>query len=104
MADDFSKVIEPQKSQKWDKKWHLVAFDVREKYRDGRDILRSTLKRLGFTKLQKSLFVSPFDRRSEIEVVKELYHIQSYVISILADDFDGAVSFVRYFSEGGHPS
>lgn len=99
VADEFSKFMPLKKGQSWDKKWYMVAFDIPEKYRDGRDILRSTLKRLGFAALQKSLFVSPFDHRAEIEVVKDIYHIKPYVISIMADDIEGAAHLIHHFTK-----
>jgi len=43
----------------WDRRWRLVAFDIREKNRHFRDKLRGKLKELGFQKLQRSAWISP---------------------------------------------
>jgi phenylacetic acid degradation operon negative regulatory protein len=48
-------------SEKWDGFWRVVVFDVPEKKRRARDVLRSELKRLGFGKLQDSTYISPYD-------------------------------------------
>lgn len=45
-------------SEKWDGKWRLVIWDIPEKRRNARDLLRYQLKQLGFTKWQKSVWVS----------------------------------------------
>ena len=45
----------------WDGKWRIVIFDVSERRRTGRDLLRRQLKLLGFIQLQSSVWVSPFD-------------------------------------------
>lgn len=48
-------------NQKWDKKWRIVIFDIEEKQRRQRDILRGKLKELGFGMIQKSVWISPYD-------------------------------------------
>lgn len=69
---------------KWDKKWRLVIFDIPEKYRKGRDALRSELKKLGMEELQKSVFVHPYECEDEINFVVEVFNIRSYVRYITA--------------------
>ena len=46
-----------EKPARWDKKWRLVAFDISEERKKGREALRGVLYRLGFYKLQKSIFI-----------------------------------------------
>lgn len=41
---------------KWDGKWRLVIFDVPEKRRRARDLLRSKLKQWGFVYFQQSVW------------------------------------------------
>lgn len=48
-------------SKKWDKKWRILVFDIPEEKRKFRENLRRTLKELGFYKLQKSVWVCPYD-------------------------------------------
>ncbi len=52
--------IKLKKPKRWDGKWRLVLFDIPEKDRLFRDILREHLKALKFYKLQHSVFVSPY--------------------------------------------
>lgn len=44
--------------EKWDGKWRLVIWDIPEKRRNARDLLRHQLKQLGFQQLQKSVWAS----------------------------------------------
>lgn len=44
--------------EKWDGKWRLVVFDIPEKRRAARDLLRIRLKDWGFRQLQKSIWIS----------------------------------------------
>lgn len=43
---------------KWDGKWRIVIWDIPEKRRLARDLLRFKLKQLGFKQWQKSVWVS----------------------------------------------
>lgn len=43
---------------KWDGKWRVVIFDVPEKRRSARDLLRHNLKNWGFTPWQQSVWVT----------------------------------------------
>jgi len=45
----------------WDGLWRMVAYDIEEKRRDTRDLLRWKLEELGFGMLQRSLWVTPHD-------------------------------------------
>lgn len=44
--------------EKWDGKWRLVIWDIPEKRRKARDLLRHQLKQLGFEKIQNSVWAS----------------------------------------------
>lgn len=48
-------------SQPWDGFWRVVVFDIPEKKRVSRDLLRRQLVKLGFGKLQASTYISPYD-------------------------------------------
>lgn len=44
--------------EKWDGKWRLVIWDIPEKRRQAKDLLRHQLKQLGFIKYQQSVWAS----------------------------------------------
>ena len=44
--------------EKWDGKWRLVIWDIPEKRRKARDLLRAKLKELGFKKWQQSVWAT----------------------------------------------
>ena len=81
----------------WDKKWRIVIFDVPEKFRKVREALRHHLKRLGFIKLQHSVFVLPFKCRNEIEYVVEFYNIRRFVRFIEAVSIDNELDLKHKF-------
>jgi len=69
---------------RWDKKWRIVIFDIPEKKRYQREIFRDKLKKLGFLKLQKSVFIFPYPCEDEINFLVEVLKIRRYVRVILA--------------------
>ena len=44
--------------EEWDGKWRMVVWDIPEKRRKARDLLRHQLKQLGFKRFQNSIWVS----------------------------------------------
>lgn len=46
-------------SRKWNKKWVILTFDIEEKSRKSRNILRNKLKNIGFGMLQQSVWITP---------------------------------------------
>ena len=64
---------------KWDKKWRVVFFDIPEKRRSERNILRDKLKELGFCEIQKSVFVHPFPCFDEINFITEYFQLRNFV-------------------------
>ncbi len=65
-----AKINTPRKV--WDRHWRLVVFDIPEAYRNKRNELRYYLKKLGFAKLQASVFISPWPvGRPAIEFLKQ---------------------------------
>ena len=67
------------KKEKWDGKWRMVAFDIPEKHKGGRDALRRKLKKVGFCELQKSVLITPFDCRGEIGLLVRFFNLEKYV-------------------------
>ena len=61
------------RAAQWDGKWRLVIFDVPEKHKKAREALRRKLKDLNFSRLQDSVWVTPFPCEDEIRFVRELF-------------------------------
>ena len=89
--------IKFKKPKKWDKKWRLVMFDVPEKDRLFRDILRKHLKELQFKKLQHSVFVSPYPFEKPILELVDLYSASKYVRVVTATKLDNEKQLKQAF-------
>lgn len=90
--------IEIARPRKWDWNWRIVIFDIPEKRKGGREALRSKLKQLGFHQLQKSCFIHPFDCKSEIDFISEIYEVSPYVNFIVAREVEGAKQLQKLFN------
>lgn len=61
---------------RWDKTWMFVVFDIPEKQRAKRNVLRAYLRRWKFGKLQNSVWVSVHDTTKELLELCVLYTIE----------------------------
>ncbi len=82
----------------WDGKWRMVAFDVPEKFRGGRDALREKIKKLGFYELQKSVFVFPYNCKDEIDFIIEFFNIRKYTRFALLETIDNERHLKKIFN------
>jgi CRISPR-associated endonuclease Cas2 len=86
------------KPRRWDGRWRIVIFDIPEKKKLAREVLREKLKQLGFYKLQKSVFIHPFECQREIELIARVYEVEPYVYFIRADYIDNQEKIKEKFS------
>lgn len=77
-----------KKPERWDGKWRIVLFDIPERNRVFRDILRQHLKELDFYKLQHSVFISPYPYEKPILDLIRVYSAESFVRVITASKVD----------------
>ncbi len=64
-----------KKPKKWDKKWRMIIFDIKEKRRLIRDELRNELVNLGFLRLQDSVWVYPYECEEIIIMLKSYFSL-----------------------------
>lgn len=77
-----------EKPKKWDKKWRLIIFDIKEKRRNIRNGLREELVNLGFSRLQDSVWVYPYDCEEITIMLKSYFHLGKDVLYITADKIE----------------
>lgn len=93
--------IQVEIPKKWDHKWRLVIFDIPKAKNLERDILRDKLERIGFAKLQKSVYVFPFDCQKIINLLKGMYFLGPYVQYIIADRIETEIDIISKFIDRG---
>ncbi len=85
------------KKEKWDGKWRMVAFDVPDELKKGREALYYRMRIGGFYKLQESLFLYPHDCRKEIEDFTGLFKLKKCVRFALLDFIDNQDHLKSFF-------
>lgn len=63
----------------WDGFWHIVIFDIPEKYKAARFSLRDKLLALGFFQCQKSVYIHPFPCEDEVDFISQFFDVGRFV-------------------------
>jgi DNA-binding transcriptional regulator PaaX len=90
--------MEIPKPEKWDEKWRMVIFDIPEKKKLARNVLRDKLKQLGFYRLQKSVFIYPYECQEIISFFREIYEVRSYVHYLVIESVENEENLKEYFN------
>ncbi len=62
--------IQIKKQKKWDGKWRVIMFDIKETRRKTRDHFRIQLQNLNFKQIQRSVWVHPYPCDSVVKMLK----------------------------------
>lgn len=85
------------KPDKWDARWRIVAYDVPQEKKAAREALRTTLKRLNFLELQKSVYLYPYPCSDAIEFLREIYGIGENVTLLTVGYLENEEVYKEYF-------
>ena len=83
--------------KKWDKKWRILIFDVKEERKNLRDKIRRTLTSIGFTRLQDSVWVFPYDCEDLITLLKADFKVGKDLLYIIADEIENDLHLRKTF-------
>lgn len=87
-----------RKPKRWDGKWRIVMFDIAHIHRIKREALRGFLKRLEFRQLQKSVWVSPYNCRDEINLLRSFFGFTHDEFRlIVAEDISESIHLRKIF-------
>jgi DNA-binding transcriptional regulator PaaX len=90
-----------RKIGKWDKKWRIVIFDIPEIFKAKRNLLREFLGRLSFIKIQKSVWLSPYDLLGEVEELAREENLLNFILLIETKKISKYQQFEKeFFKEG----
>ncbi len=73
--------------REWDRKWRVLLYDIPATHRDksARYYLVEQLHRLGFSMVQKSMWVYPYECSQEIREIADRLGLQRYMTLIVGD-------------------
>ena len=84
--------------KKWDRRWRIVIFDIKEYKRGTRAKIRAELKNFGFVLLQQSVWVYPYECEEIIRLLKADYHIGKEILYIIAEKIENDIWLRKRFN------
>ncbi len=85
--------------RRWDHIWRIVFYDIPEDRKAGRDALTRKLQSLGFSQLQRSVFIHPFPCREVIETITTTFAIHEFVSYIETPYIDNQKLLIGRFKK-----
>jgi CRISPR-associated endonuclease Cas2 len=83
--------------RRWNRKWHVLIFDISEKRRLTRDAIRKTLLQFGFYRLQDSVWVFPYDCERILELLRTKYRVRHDALYMRVDKIANDQELRRHF-------
>ncbi|OGI65620.1 CRISPR-associated endonuclease Cas2 [Candidatus Nomurabacteria bacterium RIFCSPLOWO2_02_FULL_40_10] len=74
--------------KKWDGRWRIVTFDIRESQKKTRALLRMTLFQIGFIRLQNSVWIYPYDCEDLISLLKADFKIGKDILYMIVEKLE----------------
>ena len=81
----------------WDGKWRIITYDIASVKRWQRELFRKMLKRMNFYQLQKSVYLTPFKCRDEIEYLRQVCEVGNEVVILTVSGFENEQVYKEYF-------
>lgn len=82
----------------WDGRWRIVIFDIWERRRDARNRLRAMLIKVGFKKVQNSVWAYPYDCEELIAFLRTELRLGRGVLYLIAEGVEGDKSLRKSFN------
>ena len=89
------------KKRKWDGKWRVLIFDIPEKRRFVRDMMRRALSTIGFMRLQDSVWIYPYNCEDFITLLKADFKIGKDVLYMIVEELEYDKPVRSYFGLNG---
>jgi len=84
-------------SQKWNKKFYVIIFDIPNNYKKQRDLFVRKLKELNFYQLQKSVYVFLYNPQEIIDFLANILDISPYIRILEASKIENEEEILAYF-------
>lgn len=88
---------ELKKPKRWDKKWRVLIFDIKEERKVMRNKVRRTLVAIGFVRLQDSVWVYPYDCEDLITLLKADFKVGKDILYLIVDSIENDLWLKKHF-------
>lgn len=86
-----------QKPWRWDGKWRILIFDIPERRRRQRALIRQTLTVIGFVRLQDSVWLYPYECEELVTLLKADFNIGKDLLYLTVDQLEQDRPWRRHF-------
>lgn len=69
----------------WDSRWYIVTYQIPDERRELRERLRTRFTKLGFGRLNNSLWLAPFDQESAVIGIAEEFDVSDLIVTLRGD-------------------
>ncbi|MBI2443513.1 MAG: hypothetical protein HYV40_06460 [Candidatus Levybacteria bacterium] len=83
--------------KRWDGKWRIVIYDIYSRKQQERKFFHLMLKQLRFYQLQRSVYLTPYPCRDEIEYIRQLSGLGSEVHVLTVDGLEDEQAYRSFF-------
>ena len=90
--------LQLRKKKRWDKRWRVIIFDIPERRRRTRGLLRITMRECGFVRLQDSVWVYPHDCEELIVLLKADLKIGNALLYMVVEKVENDTWLKQRFS------
>jgi DNA-binding transcriptional regulator PaaX len=97
LLKNISPFRDKKKKPKWDGKWRVLIFDIPQKRKRDRDLIRRALVSVGFMYLQKSVWVYPYDCEELVALLKADLKIGKDVLYMIVEELEYDKPVREYF-------
>lgn len=87
-----------KRPRRWDGKWRVLVFDIPERRRRVRQWIRSTVRGIGFVRLQDSVWIYPYDCEDLITLVKANMHVGDALLYMVVDVIESDMKLKKHFN------
>ncbi|MDO8515486.1 MAG: hypothetical protein Q7S14_03220 [bacterium] len=84
-------------SEKWDKIWRVVVYDIAKLKNSQRNLFRDKIKDLGFHQLQESVYLIPYECFSEIEFLRQYFGVGAEIMYLEVSKIENESVYKDYF-------
>ncbi len=85
------------KRRRWDQRWRIVLYDIREKRKAQRQLLRRALREIGFYRLQDSVWVYPHKCDELVVLLRTHFALGREVQYLEVDHIENDTTLIRHF-------
>lgn len=85
------------KGKSWDGKWRLVIYDISKLKKSAQENFRRVLKQINFFPLQKSVYLTPYQCKEEIDYLREYFNLSEEVLLLEISKLENESYYKQYF-------